>query len=271
MYTTITRRRMAPIPRILIVEDDEIIAHLISVMLEKKGYSIVGKVTSGEESIIRAAELEPDLILMDINLAGIMDGVAAAGFLFQLFHLPVVFLTALCDDQLLERAKNAEPLGYIIKPFTDRDLSSNVELALHTHAMRKKYLKKFPVDEPGKILASPDPLLITDTKGKIIIYNPSLLRFLELTADQVQMHHWHEVMMIINDQTNEEVENPVPEVIRQMLAVTYETNTSVVTKSGKGGKAGITFSPVRDDQQDLIGVSIHIREKSPDPARTAKK
>jgi CheY-like chemotaxis protein len=262
---------MAPIPRILIVEDDEIIANLISVMLEKKGYSIVGKVASGEESIIRAAELEPDLILMDINLAGIMDGVTAATYIFQLFQYPIVFLTALCDDQLLDRAKNAQPLGYVIKPFTDRDLSSNVELALYNHTMRKKYLEMYPVGEPKKIIAALDSILITDTRGRIIFYNPYALRFLELPDDQVLMHYWREVMMIVNDQTKEEITDPVPEVIAQMLVVTHEFNIMVVTKSGKGRKAGVVIRPVKDDQHELIGVFIHIREKTLDQIRMAKK
>jgi two-component system, response regulator PdtaR len=262
---------MVSIPRILIVEDDEIIANLISVMLEKKGYSIVGKIASGEESVLKAAELEPDLILMDISLAGIMDGVTAAGFIFQLFQLPIVFLTALCDDQLLDRAKNAQPLGYILKPFTDRDLSSNVELALYNHSMRKKYLEMYPAGEPKKIMAALDVILITDTKGKIVFYNPYALRFLDLSGEQVLMHHWREVMMIINDQTQEEVEDPVPEVVKQMLVVSHEFHTAVVTKSGKGRKAGVTIRPVKDDQHNLIGIFIHVREKTLDQIKMAKK
>jgi two-component system, response regulator PdtaR len=262
---------MAPIPRILIVEDDEIIANLISVMLEKKGYNIVGKTGSGEESIIKAAELEPDLIMMDIGLAGVMDGVTAARFIFQLFQYPIVFLTAHCDDFLLERAKNAQPLGYILKPFTDRELTSNVELALYNHTIRRKYLDMYPVGEPKKIMASLDPIFITDTKGKIIFFNPYAIRFLDLPEDQVLMHHWREVMMIINDQTSEEVEDPVPEVVKQMLVVTHEFNTAVVTKSGKGRKVSVIIRPVKDDQHDLIGVFIHIREKTLDQIKMAKK
>ena len=82
---------MPPIPRILIVEDDEIICNLITTMLEKKGYAVVGKISSGEEAIVKAAELEPDLVLMDIHLEGVMDGVAAARYIFQLFHYPDCF------------------------------------------------------------------------------------------------------------------------------------------------------------------------------------
>lgn len=258
-------------PRILIVEDDEIIANLITVMLEKKGYNIVGRTGFGEHAVLRAAELEPDLILMDINLAGSMDGVAAAGYIFQFFQCAIIFLTAFCDDDLLGRAKIAQPLGYILKPFTDRDLGSNVELALYNHSIRKKFLDLYPVGEPKKIMAALDPLLITDARGRIIFYNPYALRFLDLPGEEVLMHHWREVMMIVNDQTGEEIEDPVPEVARQLLVVTHEFNTAIVTRSGRNRRVSITLRPVKDTENSLIGVVIHIREKTLDQIRMARK
>ena len=262
---------MAPIPRILIVEDDDIIANLIAAMLEKKGYSIIGKITSGEEAIVKSAEIEPDLILMDINLSGEMDGVSAATYIFQLFQYPIVFLTGLCDDFLLERAKNAQPLGFLLKPFTDRELTSNVELALYNHSIRKKHLDMYPAGEPKKIMGLLDTILITDTRGKIIFFNPYALRFLDLPSQEVLSHYWRDVMMIINDQTGEEIENPVPEVVRQMLVVTHEFNTAIVTRSGKSRKVGIVIRPIKDDQHELLGVFIHIREKTLDQIKMAKK
>jgi CheY-like chemotaxis protein len=148
---------MAKISRVLIVEDDEIIANLIALMLEKKGYNIAGKTGSGEDAIKKAAELVPDLILMDINLNGQMDGVTAARHLFQLFHFPIIFLTGQCDDLLLERAKGAQPYGYILKPFTDRELTTNVELALYNHAIKKKYLGDYPIGSRKKSWKSSKP------------------------------------------------------------------------------------------------------------------
>lgn len=262
---------MAPIPRILIVEDDEIICNLITTMLEKKGYAVVGKISTGEESIMKAAELEPDLILMDIHLEGTMDGVAAARYIFQLFHYPIVFLTALCDDGLLERAKHAQPLGYILKPFTDKDLSSNVELALYNHAIRKKYLDMYPVGEPKKLMAALDLILILDTRGRIIFYNPYTPRFLNLPEKDILMHHWRDTLMLINDMTGEQIPDPVPEVVRQMLVVSHDFNTAVVTRSDKTKKVSAVIRPIKDDQHELIGVFMHIREKTLDQIKMAAK
>lgn len=262
---------MASIPRILIVEDDEIISNLITTMLERKGYSVVGKISSGEEAILKAAELEPDLVMMDISLSGQMDGIAAARFIFQLFHIPIIFLTAHCDDTLLERAKGAQPLGYILKPFTDKELTSNVELALYNHAIRKKFLDAYPIGEPKKIMAVLDLIFVTDTRGRIVFFNPYAVRLLDLPENQILMHHWREVMMLINESTGEEIPDPVPEVVKQMLVITYEFNTAVVTKQSRSRKVGVAIRPVKDDKNELIGIFMHVREKTLDQIKMAAK
>nr|WP_320161550.1 response regulator [uncultured Methanoregula sp.] len=261
---------MPPIPRILIVEDDEIIANLITTMLERKGYAVVGKVGSGEEAIRKAAELEPDLVIMDITLSGQLDGVAAARYIFQLFHYPIIFLTAHYDDTLLERAKESQPLGYILKPFTDKDLGSNVELALYNHTFRKKYLDAYPIGKPKKITEALDAILVLDTRGNIIFFNPYTPRLLDLPEKQILMHHWRDVLMLVNDQTSEELKDPVTEVVKQMLVIMHEFNTSIVTRTNKSRKVSVAVRPVKDDHHALIGVLMHIREKSLDQIKMAK-
>jgi two-component system, response regulator PdtaR len=260
---------MASIPRILIVEDDEIICNLITTMLERKGYSVIGKISSGEESIHKAAELEPDLVLMDITLSGKMDGIASARFIFQLFQIPIVFLTAQCDDTLLERAKAAQPLGYILKPFTDKELMSNIELALYNHNIRKKYLDTYPVGDPKKIIAILDLIFVLDPRGRVVFFNPYAVRLLDLSENEILMHHWRETMMLINEPTGEEIPDPVAEVVRQMLVVTYEFNTALVTRGSKSRKVGVTIRPVKDDKNELLGIFMHVKEKTLDQIKMA--
>jgi len=248
--------------RILIVEDDDIIAGIISQMLERKGYTIIGRTASGEDAIMKSAALEPDLVLMDINLSGLLDGVTAARFIFQLFFCPIVFLTAMFDETLLEQAKSSQPLGFIIKPFTDRDLHSNVELALHNSAIRRKNLGNYPTGDPKKILNAMDAILILDTKGRIVFFNPYVAWFVDLDGDQILMKYWRDIMMLINDQTGEQILDPVPEVVRQKLATTYEFNTAIVTKTGKQRKVSIIVQPLIEANSSLFGVLMHIREKT---------
>ena len=104
-----------PPKRIMVVEDEGIVALDIQSKLESKGYEVPAVLATGEDAIDRAGELLPDLILMDIQLAGELDGTQAAERIHELYDIPVVYLTAFSDDRTLNRAKNAEPFGYMLK------------------------------------------------------------------------------------------------------------------------------------------------------------
>ena len=118
-------------PRILVVEDESIVAMDIKIRLQKLGYEILRIVSTGEEAVQVAMESQPDLILMDISLKGHMLGTEAAQKIHAVLDIPIVFLTAYSDANTLERAKESEPFGYITKPFEDNDLRVSLELALY--------------------------------------------------------------------------------------------------------------------------------------------
>src|SRR5579864_4407196 len=119
--------------RILIVEDERITAEDLRDILTDLGYTVTASVSSGADAIARAEETRPDLALMDIRIKGEMDGTATARILRERFNIPVVYLTAHADSATLERAKVAEPLGYITKPFQEAELHASIEIALHKH------------------------------------------------------------------------------------------------------------------------------------------
>jgi PAS domain S-box-containing protein len=118
---------------ILIVEDEFIVARDIQDRLRILGYSVAGLASNGSAAIDLAGSHRPDLVLMDIRLQGDMDGIAAADEIRRRFRLPVIFLTAYAEDDTLQRAKTAEPFGFILKPFEDRELRSTIEIALFKH------------------------------------------------------------------------------------------------------------------------------------------
>ena len=120
-----------PVPRIFCVEDELIVARDIRQQLVRLGYEPAGHAARADDAIEKIAVEPPDLVLMDIHLAGEMDGIAAAQQLHERFDLPVVFLTAFAADDVLERAKLTEPYGYILKPFSERELRTVVEMALY--------------------------------------------------------------------------------------------------------------------------------------------
>lgn len=126
--------------KILIVEDELLVARDIEQQLTDLGYEVVGVTREGEEALTLVAALRPHLVLMDIQLAGPMDGIAAAQIIRTEFALPVVFLTAFAADDILARAKLTEPFGYVLKPFSERELSTVLSMALYKHQAEAKLL-----------------------------------------------------------------------------------------------------------------------------------
>ena len=120
--------------RILIVEDEGIVARDMQKMLTRLGYSVTSIAYTGPEAVRRAETEKPDLVLMDIVLKGGMDGIEAAGKIREKADLPVVYLTAHADPPILARAGVTEPYGYILKPFRERELHAAIEIALYKHA-----------------------------------------------------------------------------------------------------------------------------------------
>lgn len=119
--------------QILIVEDEQLVADDLRETLENLGYNVPAIVSSGEEAIVLAETLHPDLVLMDIRLEGEIDGIEASFEIQSRLNLPVVYLTANADRATLERAKSSHPFGYILKPFDERILAVTIEIALARH------------------------------------------------------------------------------------------------------------------------------------------
>jgi DNA-binding NarL/FixJ family response regulator len=117
-------------PKVLVVEDEYIVSLDIQTRLIRMGYDVAGSCNSGEEAINRAAQIKPDLVLMDIMLAGKMNGIAAAKKIRSQMDVAVIFLTGYSDDATLREATTAEPFGYIVKPFDERTLKTTIEVSL---------------------------------------------------------------------------------------------------------------------------------------------
>jgi two-component system, response regulator PdtaR len=124
--------------KIMLVEDEVIVAADVRHRLEGMGYQVTGIVDKGEDAIEKAGETRPNLVLMDIVLKGEMDGIEAAQKIRELYDIPIIYLTAYSDEKTLERAKITEPFGYVLKPFEDREIQSAIEMAIYKHAMEQK-------------------------------------------------------------------------------------------------------------------------------------
>jgi PAS domain S-box-containing protein len=161
--------------KILVVEDEAITGMDIKRSLVEMGYSVVAIATTGELAVRKAGELHPDLILMDIMLAGKMNGIEAAELIKRQLRIPVVYLSAYSDDSFLARAKLTEPFGYILKPFRELELKTTIEMALYKNAMEHA-LRVSEATTRVLLNATDDILFLVDTNGQLLATNESLAK-----------------------------------------------------------------------------------------------
>ncbi len=156
--------------KIMIVEDEAVIALSLQQSLIKMGYNVIGISYSGKDALDKARSLVPDLILMDIRLPGKMDGIRVAEIVKSELDIPVIFLTAFSEDQIINRAKKAEPFGYILKPIQEREIKAAVELALYKIEMEKTLKES---EKKFRTLAGTanDGILIASGAGKFVYAN----------------------------------------------------------------------------------------------------
>ncbi|MGK6353138.1 response regulator [Parapedobacter sp. DT-150] len=123
--------------RILIIEDEAIVAQDLAARLESAGYAVAAVVDNGEEAVAKCLHIEPDLVMADIHLKGKMDGIQTVERINQTNAVPVIYLTAYADAQMWERAKQTRPSAYLTKPFRERDIHSAIELAVTRHREKR--------------------------------------------------------------------------------------------------------------------------------------
>ncbi len=163
--------------KILLVEDEGIVAKDIADTLKSQGYDVPAIASSGEQAIEKAEQIQPDLVLMDIVLKGDMDGIAAAEQIRRRFDIPVVYLTAYTDDKTVQRAKITEPFAYITKPFETRELCTNIEMALYKH--KAEYALRESKEQFKNIFNNTlVGLYRTTPDGRILMANPAVVRML---------------------------------------------------------------------------------------------
>jgi signal transduction histidine kinase len=156
--------------KILVVEDESIIAMELELHLTEMGYEVVGIASSGVEAIAKARELRPDLILMDIVMPGEKNGIDAATEIKSEMDVPIIFVTAYADEERIKRAKTVEPFGYIVKPYEDREVRATIEVALYKKEMESKLQ-----EEKNRVE------LLTDILGHDIRnLNQGILSYMEL-------------------------------------------------------------------------------------------
>jgi len=248
--------------KILIVEDEIIIAEDLERKLKSMEYDIIGIASSGEEAIKKIKENNPDLVLMDIVIHGMMDGIETAAQIHSLFDIPVVYLTAYADEKTLERAKITEPFGYLIKPFKERELQITIEIALYKHEMEKK-LKESEKNlrEKNQWLAAViesigDAVIATDPEGTIKLMNPMAEALTGWKQNDASGRTLADIFNINNEETNIKTEDPVKKAIREDMFYGLADHTILISKEGMKIPVDIIGSTIKIDGNNIIGIVL---------------
>jgi PAS domain S-box-containing protein len=247
---------------ILIVEDQAIVSMTIESQLTELGYKVAGIAASGQEAISLAREKKPDLVLMDINLEGEMDGITAAEQIGLFLDSPIIYLTAYSDEETVRRAGLTSPFTYLTKPYKLRDLHSNIEMALY----KKKLAVKTDLRErrlQALLKKVADPLLATDEKGVIIFINDSATDILGIGAPDALERPLEEVFRI-KDETN----NPLffkrgPDETETPGLLGFPFQCTLINKESLEIPVMISTSMIKNRENNYGGLFLVFRDCRP--------
>ena len=247
--------------KILVVEDESIVAMDIKHRLESMDYVVPAVASSGEEAVEKVSETLPDLILMDIVLRGEMDGIEAAQIIKDNYNIPVLYLTAYSDEKTLKRAKITGPFGYIIKPFEDRELHSAIEVARYKHEMETK------LTASEKWLSTTlesigEAVITTDEKGYITFMNPIAQKITGWEQDEAIGNSLENIFRIENEETGEQINLSIDNILQKSSITNINDNILLITRYGTKIPINNTNAPITDDKNIKTGIVLVFQDVS---------
>ncbi|OPY36516.1 MAG: two-component response regulator [Methanoregula sp. PtaU1.Bin051] len=243
---------------ILIVEDDFIVAKVIEKSLRELNYHICGMVSSGQEAVKLTEQERPDLVLMDINLQGDMDGIVAADMIHSRHNIPVVFLTAFSDQKTFSRALETAPYGYIIKPFQSNTLATTIEVALNKYRLEQQQATRHHWFE-GTLQSLSDGIVTIDTKGNITLINPAAEKITGWSAKEAIGKPLNKVLLFAEAGTGKRRTLSTVPVLNEGIVTIIPEGSTLVSKYGSSTTISEAIaSPVRDDAGTITGAAIVI-------------
>lgn len=170
--------------RIFIVEDQALVARDIQTRLVSMGYEVLGTASRASDAVAEVLSLGPDLVLMDINLKGEMDGIEAATQIAAKADIPVIYCTAYSNEATLARAKVTAPYGYVLKPFDNRELEINIEISLHKHQLEQA-IKQGRERLAATLASVSDAIISANPNGEILFANEAACHVLETSLSDL--------------------------------------------------------------------------------------
>jgi PAS domain S-box-containing protein len=245
--------------KILVVEDDRVVARDLQQQLTRIGHSVVAVTARGEDAVRLALETKPELALMDIRLEGSIDGIEAARQLGERCRVPVIYLTAYADDQTLARAALTEPFGYLLKPFDDTQLRTAVEIALYKHDAERR-LRESERRYAVTLASIGDAIIATDHQAKVTFMNPVAEALTGFSFAEAAGRPLPDVFRIVNESTREPVEDPAAKVLRLGAVVGLANHTVLMARGGREVPIDDSGAPIVDDSGAIVGVVLVFRD-----------
>jgi two-component system, cell cycle sensor histidine kinase and response regulator CckA len=244
--------------RVLVVEDEAIICADIRRTLLRLGYDVPVTADSSDDAVRQVEATSPDLVLMDIKLAGSVDGIETVARIRRQSDVPVVYLTSHSDEATLARAKETGPHGYLIKPFNERDLRTAIEVALRKHELERELARRERwFSTTLKSLG--DAVIATDSTGHITFINAVAQTLTGFSSEAAMGRPVREVFRIV-DEAGAELDSPVARAIEGRFAVTLPPRTQVVHKDGVRRFVDDSATPILDDRGELLGGVVVFRD-----------
>lgn len=238
-------------PRVLVVEDEALIAEEIHERLNRLNYQVVGIADTGHGAIEAAMQICPDLVLMDIRIKGPLDGIETAKQIYRNLEIPTVYLTAHSDQATFQRAASTAPFGYVIKPFQERDLLIAIEIALQRRRL-EQLLKESHLTYDTIINSIADGVIATDTEGRVCFMNP--------VAETLTGWRLAEAQGVLVQQVLVVVENPVAQALCKSAAVGLPRPYWLTNRAGRAVPIEGSASAIVDVAGTVTGAVMVFRD-----------
>lgn len=240
---------------ILVVEDEAIVALELRTRLQELGYRVPETCSTGHQALAMVEQHHPDLVLMDIMLKEEPDGIDTGQVIRNNYQIPLIFLTAYADDETLERAKFAEPSGYLIKPFEERQLRSTIEMALYKYRLERDLHKteqwlSTVLDSIG------DGVIAIDARERITLINPMAETLTGWSENEALGKPVSQVFKIINEVTHEEMIDPAVRALKSGEPINRMNHTLLLSKTGQKIPIDDRAAPIRNEMGILIGAVL---------------
>ena len=265
--------------RVYIVEDEALIGMEIADRLSSLGYIVCGSASRGEQALLEIETVAPHVVLMDVRLAGALTGIETAARLRETGDLPVIFLSAYSDAQLLRQAGEVQPFGYLVKPFEERELHATIQMAIYKHRMeralreantrldekvreRTAELARSRADLAITLDSIGDAVLATDVTGRITRMNPVAESLTGWSRTEAVGRPIEEVFRIIHEQTREPAVIPIAAVLASGERHSLANHTALITRTGIEISIADSAAPIRDAAGQIVGAVLVFRDET---------